>query len=142
VEKLNLRLAMIFLETESTEAMRQILTRFRDCPRVLNFFSTLGGYNLIALTMAENQSTLECEAMEKCSLRSGEGIRRSEFYPLGGIEYSPFVPLRTSTSPLSDTTPCGVDCRDCVGLQTHKCLGCPSTRSYKGPIQQHITEHE
>jgi DNA-binding Lrp family transcriptional regulator len=44
---------------ESAEAMREILHRFKECPRVVHIFSTLGGYNLVALIIAENLGTLE-----------------------------------------------------------------------------------
>jgi Lrp/AsnC family transcriptional regulator for asnA, asnC and gidA len=137
VEKLNLSLAIILLELESTEAMQKTIERYKDCPRVINSFITLGGYNLVILVMAEDQDTLECEAMEKCSLRSGVGIRRSEFFPIGRVNYSPFIPLkRFITKEKSDITPCGVNCKDCPGYQVRKCLGCPSVHHYKGPLKQ------
>jgi len=136
VEKLNLRLAIILLEVESGEAMRRIIERFRGCPRVINFFTTLGGFNLVALVMAEDQNTLECESMEKCSLRSGDGIRRSEFYPIGSVYYSPFLPLRRRIpSEGGNTTPCGVDCRTCTGFQAQKCVGCPAVDYYEGSLR-------
>src|SRR4030042_331108 len=53
-EALDIHLAMIFLEMESGEAMQGLLDRFSDCPRVGNFYTTLGGYNLVALVMAED----------------------------------------------------------------------------------------
>lgn len=135
VEKLNLRLAMIFLETESAEATRRILVRFKDCPRVVNFFLTLGGYNLIALVVAEDQDTLESISMEKCSLRSGEGIRRSEFYPIGTIHYSPFLHIRVNlTHKDRMITPCNVDCQPCPSYQAVQCVGCPTASYYKGQI--------
>ena len=69
------------------------------------------GYHLI---VAEDQSTLESISVEKCSLRSGEGIRRSEFYPIGNIHYSPFLPVREYlTHKERITAPCNVDCRTC-----------------------------
>jgi DNA-binding Lrp family transcriptional regulator len=94
IKPLNLCAAIMFLEIESAEAMNRLLERFKDCPRVVQIFTTLGGYNLIALIVAENQETLESISIEKCSLRSSEGIRRSEFYPIGNINYSPFLPIR------------------------------------------------
>ncbi|MGQ9639494.1 MAG: Lrp/AsnC family transcriptional regulator [Candidatus Bathyarchaeia archaeon] len=51
--------AVVLLEMESSEAMQKLLERFKDCPRVIHIFKTLGGYNLIALVVAENQDTLE-----------------------------------------------------------------------------------
>ena len=108
---LNLSAAIVMLEMESAEAMHKLLERFKDCPRVVHLFTTLSGFNVIALVIAEDQDTLECISMEKCSLRSSEGIRRSEFYPIGDINFSPFLPLREHLTHKDRTiAPCNVDC--------------------------------
>ena len=135
-EALDLRLAMIMLEMESADAIRETLDRYKECPRVINFFTTMGSYNLIVLVMAEDQGTLESESMEQCALRSGKGIRRSEFYPIGKIHHSTFLPLRAYTPrKTGDTTPCGVDCKECPPFRDQKCVGCPSMSYYRGPLR-------
>ena len=135
-DALDLRLALILLEIESAETMRKIIDRYSKCPRVINFFTTMGGYNLIALVMAEDQATLESESMEKCALRSGEGIRRSEFYLIGRVHHYPFLPLKTDTlKEKGDITPCGVQCKDCPSFQDEKCVGCPALSYYRGPLE-------
>jgi DNA-binding Lrp family transcriptional regulator len=135
IKPLNLCAAIMFLEIESAEAMNRLLERFKDCPRVVQIFTTLGGYNLIALIVAENQETLESISIEKCSLRSSEGIRRSEFYPIGNINYSPFLPIREHlTHKEKTTTPCNVDCRPCSRYKAEKCVGCPAMSYYKGTL--------
>lgn len=135
VEVLNLCAAVVFLEMESAEAMRGLMERFRECPRVVHIFTTLGGYNLIALVVAEDRDTLESISVEKCSLRSGEGIRRSEFYPIGNVYYSPFLPVREClTHRDMMITPCGVDCRPCRRFEERDCVGCPATSYYGGPL--------
>jgi Lrp/AsnC family transcriptional regulator for asnA, asnC and gidA len=135
-DALDLRLALILLEIESAEAMRKIINRYSKCPRVINFFTTIGGYNLIALVMAEDQATLESESMEKCALRSGEGIRRSEFYLIGRVHHYPFLPLKVDTlKEKGDVTPCGVQCKDCPSFQQEKCVGCPALSYYRGPLE-------
>jgi Lrp/AsnC family leucine-responsive transcriptional regulator len=135
-DALNLRLALILLEIESAEAMRKIIDRYSKCPRVINFFTTMGGYNLIALVMAEDQATLESESMEKCALRSGEGIRRSEFYLIGRVQHYPFLPLKTDAlKEKGNVTPCGVQCKDCPSFQDKKCVGCPALSYYRGPLE-------
>lgn len=132
---LNLFPAVVLLEMASAEAMNDLLKRFECCPRVVHICTTLGGYNLIALVIAENQDTLESISREKCSLRSGEGIRRSEFYPIGNVHYSPFLMVREYLTHKERTiAPCNVDCRPCQRYQSHKCVGCPSTQYYKGPL--------
>ncbi len=135
-ETLDLRLAIVLLEMENAEAMQKIVDRFRECPRVINFFTTLGGYNLVALVMAEDQDTLESECMENCSLRSSEGIRRSEFYPIHNTHYSSFLKLRGYPIGKERTvTPCNVDCRRCSSYQAERCVGCPATSCYSGPLR-------
>ncbi len=89
--QLKLLPAIVMLEMESAEARQTLIDRFKDCPRVIQIFKTMGGYNLIALVVAENQETLNSISMEKCSLRSNAGIRRSEFYPIGDINFAPFL---------------------------------------------------
>ena len=135
-EALDLRLALVLLEIESAETMRKIMDRYSKCPRVINFFTTMGGYNLIALVMAEDQATLESECMEKCALRSGEGIRRSEVYLIGRTHHYPFLPLKADVlKEKSDIAPCGVQCRECRSFQDQKCVGCPALSYYKGPLE-------
>ena len=91
---LKLHPAFVMLEMESAEAMQDLLNRFEECPRVVEIFKTIGGYNLIALVVAETQETLESISMEKCSLRCSKGIRRSEFYPISDTYFSPFLQIR------------------------------------------------
>jgi len=135
-DALDLRLGLILLEIESAETMRKIIDRYSKCPRIINFFTTMGGYNLIALVMAEDQATLESESMEKCALRSGEGIRRSEFYLIGRVHHYPFLPLKADAlKEKGDITPCGVQCKDCPSFQDEKCVGCPTLSYYRGPLE-------
>jgi DNA-binding Lrp family transcriptional regulator len=127
--------AMILLEMKDSEAMQDILNRFRECPRVVHFFKTIGGYNLIALVIAENQDTLDSISVEKCSLRSSPGIRRSEFYPISQNEFSQFLQIREYlTHKGKDEAPCKVDCCTCARYEAKKCVGCPSTVHYRGTL--------
>lgn len=135
VEGLNLQAAVVLIEMESSEAMQKLINRFKDCPRVVQIFTTLGGFNLIAIVIAENRDTLESISIEKCSLRSSEGIRRSEFYPIGNICYSQFLPIREHLAGKQRMhTPCNVDCRPCNRYKAEKCVGCPVTVHYKGTL--------
>jgi DNA-binding Lrp family transcriptional regulator len=127
--------AVVLMEMESSEAIQKLLERFKDCPRVVHIFKTIGGYNLIALVVAENKDTLESISIEKCSLRSSAGIRRSEFYPIGDIYFEPFIPIRENlASKERNTTPCNVDCKPCARYLNGKCVGCPATIYYKGTL--------
>jgi DNA-binding Lrp family transcriptional regulator len=132
-KKLNLHAAVVLIEIESSEAMQRLLERFKDCPRVVHILTALGGFNLIAIVVAEDSDTLESISVEKCSLRSSKGIRRSEFYPIGNIHYSQFLPVREYLAHKKMTrTPCNVDCSTCNRYKTKKCVGCPATSYYTG----------
>jgi DNA-binding Lrp family transcriptional regulator len=127
--------AVVLIEMESAEAMQNLLERFKECPRVVHIFKTIGGYNLIALVIAEDRDTLESISIEKCSLRSSVGIRRSEFYPIGDIYFEPFIPIREHlASKGRNTAPCNVDCKPCTRYLNLKCVGCPATIYYKGTL--------
>ena len=134
-DALKLHTAIVMLEMESAEAMQELLERFKDCPRVIQIFKTIGGYNLIALVVAETQETLESISTEKCSLRCSKGIRRSEFYPISDTYFSPFLQIRESLAHKErKVTPCNVDCDPCNRYETQKCVGCPTTSHYKGTL--------
>jgi DNA-binding Lrp family transcriptional regulator len=132
---LKLHPAIVMLEMESAEAMQELLNRFEQCPRVVQIFKTVGGYNLIALVIAETQETLESISMEKCSLRCSRGIRRSEFYPVSETYFSPFLQIRENLAHKEKkVTPCNVECDPCNRFETQKCVGCPTTSQYKGSL--------
>lgn len=132
---LELHPAIVMLEMESAEAMQKLLDRFKECPRVIQIFKTIGGYNLMALVVAETQETLENISMEKCSLRCSEGIRRSEFYPISDTYFAPFLQIREDLTHKERTvTPCDVNCDPCNRYETQKCVGCPTTSNYKGSL--------
>jgi DNA-binding Lrp family transcriptional regulator len=132
---LGLHPAIVMLEMESAEAMQNVLDRFKECPRVVHFFKTTGGYNLIALVIAENRDTLDSISVEKCSLRSSPGIRRSEFYPISENEFSQFLQIREYLAHKGkDKAPCKVDCCTCARYAEKKCVGCPSTIHYRGTL--------
>jgi DNA-binding Lrp family transcriptional regulator len=134
LKEMGMQAAIVLMEIESSEAMEKLLKRFEDCPRVINIFKTMGGYNLVALVVAEDRDTLESISVEKCSLRTSEGIRRSEFIPIGNIFYSPFLAMREHLTHKEKTkTPCNVDCRTCKRYKV-ECGGCPATSYYIGKL--------
>lgn len=132
VDKLKYRLALILLEIEDQQTLQSVLERFKNCPRAVYVFTMLSGYNLAVLTVAEDQDTLESESWERCSWRSQVGVRRSEFYPIGEVYYSPFIPVREELMQGdASIAPCGVNCGECGRYDAGKCLGCPATKYYR-----------
>jgi len=135
IDKLKFHAALILLEFESREALNRCLEKFKECPRIVNMFTLFAGYNLAALVIAEDKDTLESESMEKCSLRCREGIRRTEFYPIGTILLSPFLKVRMNlVTKDREISPCDVKCDSCERYQADKCVGCPATKYYRGPL--------
>ena len=131
----NLVAAVVLIETDGPETAQRLLKRFKECPRVIHIFTTIGGYNIVALVVAENQETLESISIEKCSLRSEKGIRRSEFYPVRDIHYAPYLAIREYLTHKGLTVPpCNVDCRQCERYKSENCVGCPATLYYRGPL--------
>ena len=133
-EKLNIITALVAMELESAEALEKLLERFKDCPRIIKFFITTGGYNLFALIFAEDYHSLESVSLEKCSLRSQKGVRRFELYPIQEIEYDAFLDINVVSDKSLEYAPCGVYCGDCKRYEQERCLGCPATRFYKGRL--------
>ena len=133
VEKLEILTAVLAMEVESSEALEKLLKKFENCPRIIKFFVTTGGYNLFALIWAEDLHSLESVTLEKCSLRSQPGIRRYEVYPIQEIHYDPFLEIKVVADKV-DAAPCGVDCGSCSRYKAGKCLACPATVFYRGRL--------
>jgi len=133
-DKLDLKLALIAMELESGSALRELIKKFENCPRIIKFFVTTGAYNLFALVWAEDYYTLESISLESCSLRAQKGVKRFEFYPTIEIHYDPFTDLKVTAKRVFEKPPCGVDCQSCVRYEKNKCLGCPATPLYRGKL--------
>ncbi len=134
VEKLEILTAIVAMELESSEALEKMLNKFKNCPRIIKFFVTTGGYNLFALIFAEDYHSLESVSLEKCSLRSQEGVRRFEMYPIQEVHYEPFLDLKVVPEKKLKYAPCGVHCGDCKRYEENRCLGCPATVYYRGKL--------
>ncbi|MBS7605626.1 hypothetical protein KEJ31_04920 [Candidatus Bathyarchaeota archaeon] len=78
---------------------------------------------------------LESISVEKCSLRSGAGIRRSEFYPVSDIYFSQYLLIREYLAGKRGAArPWGVNCKSCARYIGEKCVGCPATTDYEGSL--------
>jgi len=133
-EKLGILTAIVAMELESAEALEKMLERFKNCPRIIRFFVTTGGYNLFALIFAEDYHSLESVSLERCSLRAQEGVRRFEMYPIQEIHYEPYLDIKATPDKSRDIAPCGVYCGDCKRYLAERCLGCPATKFYRGKL--------
>jgi Lrp/AsnC family transcriptional regulator for asnA, asnC and gidA len=135
VAGMKMHAAVTMLDVENDEALNHILTRFKDCPRVINMFTTLGGYNVIALTFGEDVDTLQSESLGKCALRSAEGVRRSDFHPIENTNYSAYLQVREYlVNKDRNIAPCSSDCRTCERYHDRRCVACPATKWYRGKL--------
>jgi len=132
-EKLNMKTAVIFVEAESFERLRELVKAFKDCPRLIFMSTLMGAHNLIAVIVAEDSSTLESMVVGTCSLRSQKGIRRSEAHVSETTVYPSHLPVRLKVDK-SDIAPCHIPCNTCERYENNKCLGCPATQFYRGPL--------
>ncbi len=140
IEKFNLIPVIIFIEAEGGDVIRKIVNRFKNCPRLVNFYTAIGKYNLIALMIAEDLKTLESISTEECSIRKIGGIRNIEYYPIGEIHYLPHLNIRLNLAGKSlSRAPCGVNCALCPRYRDNKCLGCPTTKHYRGSALFKVT---
>jgi DNA-binding Lrp family transcriptional regulator len=126
------RIAVITVEVENYSRLNELTDLFQHCPRVI-FLSSLSASNLIAVLFGENLSTLE-STIGVCSLRVQKGVRRSDVQIGEGPAYPKFIPIRVQPKRDEETAPCGVSCATCERFLSKKCLGCPSTRFYNGPL--------
>ncbi|MFX0069434.1 MAG: Lrp/AsnC family transcriptional regulator [Promethearchaeota archaeon] len=129
IEKLNLNAALVMFEIESESEIRKFLERFRRCPRIVGAFTAIGRYNLVALLVAEDQKTFESVFLGKCALRGEDTRTRIEVFPLGTQEL--YVPISLALKQ-KNVSPCGIRCEICGRYKDQYCVGCPSTKYYRG----------
>jgi len=132
-EQLGLHVAIVNAEVETPERLRQLVDRFSKCPRIVFLTTTTGVYNLMTIMIAEDADTLNA-IVEVCSARAQKGIRRSEA-TIGEAPAIPkYLPINIIATKEDEDAPCGINCGKCLRYQEKKCLGCPATKYYRGPL--------
>jgi DNA-binding Lrp family transcriptional regulator len=132
-EELGLRVAIVNAEVETPKRLRELVNIFSKCPRIVFLTTTTGAYNLMTLMVAEDADTLNA-IVEVCSARAQKGIRRSEV-TIGEAPAIPkYLPIKIVAAKEDEDASCGINCGKCVRYQEKKCLGCPATKYYRGPL--------
>jgi DNA-binding Lrp family transcriptional regulator len=132
-EHLGFRIAIVNAEVESSERLRELVKLFSECPRIVFLTTTTGAYNLMTVMIAEDADTLNA-IVEVCSARAQKGIRRSEA-TIGEAPTVPkYMPIKIVATKVDEDAPCGINCGRCMRYQEKKCLGCPATKYYRGPL--------
>jgi DNA-binding Lrp family transcriptional regulator len=129
VAKLGFKLISVHFETEKIEEAKSILAKLSACPRLLQLFQEVGKNHFTAVVFAENAetaiSTVEClRTALNAKITSWERI-----LCLTGDSFSLKIVLDKC-----EKTPCGKECGICISFQQSECIGCPSTKDYRGPI--------
>ncbi len=132
-EALGLRLAIVNAEVETPERLRELVKMFSKCPRIVFLTTTTGAYNLMTIMVAEDADTLNA-IVEVCSARAQRGIRRSEATIAEAPAVPKYLPIMIDATKEDDDAPCGINCGKCARYREKKCLGCPATKYYRGPL--------
>ncbi len=130
VKTFEFKLAMVMMEVETYKKLTELVDTYIKCPRTLMILHCLGGFNLLAMMWAEDEDTLK-SVLDSCSIRTREGVRRSEVC-VGELLHPEYLSIPITSSSALEISPCGLDCSECKRYQENKCLGCPATRRYKG----------
>ncbi len=132
-EYLSFRIAIVNAEVETPERLRELVDIFSKCPRIVFLTTTTGAYNLMTVMVAEDADTLNA-IVEVCSVRAQKGIRRSEA-TIGEAPVVPkYLPIKIVATKESEVAPCGINCGKCPRYEQKKCLACPATKYYRGPL--------
>ncbi len=131
-EALRMKLVAVLLEVEGRKQLDEVCRRFSECPRMVLFSTLIGGLNLLALMVAEDESVLE-SITTTCAIRESPGIKRTEIYLMGEVLTPKFLPLKLAKR-RKRQAPCGRICSACSRFETMRCLGCPAVEGYRGPL--------
>ena len=132
-EKLSFYLAIVCAEVETPKRLQELIQIFSKCPRMIFLARTTGAYNLMTVMAAENVETLNA-IIEHCSVRAYKGIRRSEAIIAEAPAIPQYLPIKIVVDKSADDAPCGMNCGKCLRYKQGKCLACPATKYYKGPL--------
>ena len=133
-ESLDIKVLFLGLETENMDVAERIKKKYANCPRLLMFAPVTGTYNLFAMMIAEDTWSLE-SILGTCSMRTEPGIRKSETWFGNAPLHPKFLPLDLAPNQTGTTKgPCKSDCEKCNRYIVNKCVGCPTTSSYKGAL--------
>jgi DNA-binding Lrp family transcriptional regulator len=129
IAKLGFKLISVHFELEKWEEAESILAKLLICPRLLQLFQEVGKNRFTAVMFAENAETM-MSAVECLRTALNANITSWErIISLAGDSFSLKISLDKG-----EKTPCGRECGVCISFQQSECLGCPSTKEYKGPL--------
>lgn len=135
--ELDFSIGVLLIEI-GNEGLKQLIDICQNCPRIIYSYNIVGEYNHCLIFFAENMETLET-MLHSCMLYNLNGVRKSNIMIFGKNNEDIYLPLRWHLlETLTEDTPCGTNCKYCKAFINEKCLGCPSSKCYRGSLK--ITE--
>jgi DNA-binding Lrp family transcriptional regulator len=129
VAKLGFKLVSVHFELQKEDETESILPKLLACPRLLQLFQEVGKNRFTAVVFAENAETM-ISAVE--CLRTALNVNITSWERIICLKGDSFG-LKIALDK-REKTPCGQECEICISFQQSECLGCPSTKDYKGPL--------
>ena len=130
--KLNIEVVYLLIQTDGAASTRELIKRFKDCPRIIQMSTVLGQFDLVATVFAEDKTQLET-ILRTCILRTPHGIRNVSVLSVGRLVSPPYFPVNFKLKH-DGLTPCGLNCNECEEYELEHCLGCSATSAYKGNL--------
>lgn len=132
LEQLDMKVLFLGLETENMEVTDRIFKKYANCPRLLMLAPVTGRYNLFAVMVAEDTFSLE-SILGTCSIRTEDGIRRSETWFGNAPTFPEYLPVNLSPDKKTKAS-CSRNCIECKRYISKKCVGCPTAIGYVGEV--------
>jgi DNA-binding Lrp family transcriptional regulator len=129
VINMGFKIALLNLETDTAEAKQEIFSKLKACPRVLQLIQAIEKPCYVALVSAENAETLLSTVECLRGVLNARIVSWQRAKPIIGESFNLKILLEKC-----DLTPCGKKCGNCSNYQELECVGCPATKTYKGPL--------
>ncbi len=131
---LDYKVGCLLLEV-GPEAIDKLEHIYKNCPRLIYSFNIIGEYNFLVIFFAEDLDTLET-MMKSCMLYNLEGVRKSNILLFGKQNEKIYFPIDFNIlSQINENTPCGTCCKYCKAFLQKRCVGCPASKYYDGPLK-------
>jgi len=115
--------ALVGLVVRPYGRVYDLLKIFENCPRVVFYSPSSGANNFLVFFCGETGSEIDC--MVEKHLRP-----ISTKIEVNTTDPPRHIPMKNSKK-LTETAPCGENCRKCSFYIEKKCVGCPATKWYK-----------
>ena len=129
ISKLGFKLVTVHFEIDPGQQAERIVEMLRVCPRVLQLVQLVGMPNYTALIYVEDSDTLLSSIDCLQSVLQAKVTSYQRVLSLIGDSFSLKIVLEKC-----EKSPCGKECGLCLAYKQNECVGCPSTKDYRGPI--------